>query len=82
MVYDGDLTASNNQLLSNSRHIQAVKQALIAIESAIEATCNVMPYDFIEVDTMDCLEYLGKITGETVEGDIVKQIFGQFCLGK
>lgn len=82
MVYDGDLTSSNNQLLSNSRHIQAVKQALKSIEAALKATSDLMPYDFIEVDTMDCLESLGKITGETVEGDIVKQIFGQFCLGK
>jgi len=82
MVYDGDLASSNNQLLSNSRHIQAVKEALKSIEGALEATANSMPYDFIEVDTMDCLESLGKVTGETVEGDIVKQIFGQFCLGK
>lgn len=82
MVYDGDISASNDQLLSNSRHIQAVKEALKSIDNALSATINKMPYDFIEVDTMDCLEYLGKITGETVEGDIVKQIFGQFCLGK
>lgn len=82
MVYDGDLTASNDQLLSNSRHIQAVKAALTSIDGALTATLNRMPYDFIEVDTFDCLESLGKITGETIESDIVKQIFGQFCLGK
>lgn len=82
MVYEGDISSSNNQMLSNSRHIQAVKQALSSISSAIEATDNRMPYDFIEVDTMDCMEALGKVTGETVENDIVKEIFGQFCLGK
>jgi tRNA modification GTPase len=82
MVYDGDISSSNEQLLSNTRHIQAVKEALKSIEAAHLATLNKMPYDFIEVDTMDCLDYLGKVTGETVEGDIVKQIFGQFCLGK
>lgn len=82
MVYDGDLSSANTQLLSNSRHIQAVKEALKSIENALEAANNSMPYDFIEVDTIDCLESLGKVTGETVEGDLVKQIFGQFCLGK
>ncbi len=82
MVYDGDISSSNEQLLSNTRHIQAVKEALKSIDAALTATVSKMPYDFIEVDTMDCLDYLGKITGETVEGDIVKQIFGQFCLGK
>jgi len=68
--------------LSNSRHIQAVKEAKTSIENALTAAKNRMPYDFIEVDTMDCLESLGKVTGETVESDIVKQIFGEFCLGK
>ncbi|MCH4891235.1 tRNA uridine-5-carboxymethylaminomethyl(34) synthesis GTPase MnmE [Acidaminobacter sp. JC074] len=82
MVYDGDISSSNDQLLSNSRHIQAVKAARTSIENALNATKDRMPYDFIEVDTLDCLESLGKVTGETVESDIVKQIFGQFCLGK
>lgn len=82
MVYDGDLSSSNDQLLSNSRHIQAVKAAKVSIENALRAAQDRMPYDFIEVDTMDCLESLGKVTGETIENDIVKQIFGQFCLGK
>jgi tRNA modification GTPase len=81
MVYEGDLKSSNT-MLSNSRHIQASKQALQSITSALTASQNRMPYDFIEVDTIDCLEYLGKITGETVESDVVKEIFGQFCLGK
>ncbi|MBN2797314.1 MAG: tRNA uridine-5-carboxymethylaminomethyl(34) synthesis GTPase MnmE [Clostridia bacterium] len=82
MVYEGDIHASNDQLLSNARHIQAVKQSLKSIEAAIHATQDNMPYDFIEVDTFDCLESLGKITGETIENDIVKEIFGNFCLGK
>lgn len=82
MVYDGDITSSNDQLLSNSRHIQAVKEAKSSIEQALNAAKDRMPYDFIEVDTLDCLESLGKITGETIENDIVKSIFGSFCLGK
>lgn len=82
MVYDGDISSSNDQLLSNSRHIQAVKAAKVSITNALSAAKDRMPYDFIEVDTMDCLESLGKVTGETIENDIVKQIFGQFCLGK
>lgn len=81
MVYDGDIQ-SNTQIISNSRHIQALKQAVISIDAALAAAESRMPYDFIQVDTLDCLEYLGKVTGETVESDIVKEIFGQFCLGK
>ena len=82
MVYDGDIKASDDNLLSNVRHIDAVKNALKSIKAAILAVKNHMPYDFIEVDSMDCLDFLGEVTGETIEEDIVKKIFSQFCLGK
>ncbi len=82
IVYEGDIKSSDENLLSNVRHIDAIKSALISIKGAINAAENRMPYDFIEVDSMDCLDYLGKVTGETVEDDVVKKIFGQFCLGK
>lgn len=81
-VYDGSVLQDGDHLLSNVRHIQSVKDALSSIKSAIKAVKDQMPYDFIEVDTLDCLESLGKITGETIESDIVKEIFGSFCLGK
>jgi len=81
-VYDGDISQAPDALLSNSRHIQGVKDALKSIQAALTAAENRVPYDFIEVDTLDCLEALGKITGETIENDIVKEIFGSFCLGK
>lgn len=82
IVYEGNINNSDDNILSNSRHIDAIKSGLISIESAIKATVDRLPYDFIEVDSMDCLDYLGKVTGETVENDIVKKIFGSFCLGK
>jgi tRNA modification GTPase len=81
-VYDGSVLQDGDHLLSNVRHIQSVKDALSSINSAILAVNDQMPYDFIEVDTLDCLESLGKITGETIESDIVTEIFSNFCLGK
>lgn len=81
-VYQGDISHDDQVLLSNARHIQGIKDALTSIQAALQAAKNNVPYDFIEVDTLDCLEHLGKITGETVESDIVKEIFGNFCLGK
>ena len=81
-VYEGDIAQDSEVLLSNSRHIQGLNEALLSIDAALSAAEDKVAYDFIEVDTLDCLEALGKITGETVENDIVKEIFGNFCLGK
>lgn len=82
MVYGTEIRQKESAYVSNSRHIQALEHAKAAIKKAVSSTENGLPYDFIEVDIRDAHEYLGKITGETVEEDLLTQIFGQFCLGK
>ncbi len=81
MIYQGDINAGD-AIVSNSRHIDLIKKSLQSIENALSAANANMAYDFIEVDVMNALESLGKITGETIEKDIVKEIFSNFCLGK
>ena len=41
-----------------------------------------MPPDCIVIDLRDAWEKLGEITGDTVGGDIINQIFTNFCIGK
>lgn len=82
MVFGGEVIRRENAYVSNIRHIRALEKAKAAIESAISATENGMPYDFIEVDTKETYEALGEITGETVEDDMMTKIFSNFCLGK
>lgn len=41
-----------------------------------------MTGDFLVIDLQSAWEKLGMITGETVEEDLLDQIFSQFCLGK
>ena len=41
-----------------------------------------MPEDFYSIDLMDAYEELGKVIGETVEEDLVNEIFSRFCMGK
>ena len=41
-----------------------------------------MPEDFYTIDLMNAYEELGKIIGESVEDDLVNEIFGKFCMGK
>ena len=54
---------------------QNAKQAIIALKSDL-------PVDIIAINIKEILENLGKITGETVSEDIIKEIFAKFCLGK
>ena len=41
-----------------------------------------MPEDFYSIDLMGAYEELGKIIGESVEDDLVDEIFSKFCMGK
>jgi len=49
------------------------------VEQSIE---NEMPEDFYSIDLMDAYEGLGTILGESVEEDLVNEIFSKFCMGK
>jgi len=78
----GDFKESNSKMVTNTRHIAALEKAYTSFRDALIGVKNEMPYDFLEVDIKNGYEYLGEITGDTVEADIVTKIFKNFCLGK
>lgn len=82
MVYGGSLKAKENGYVSNVRHMDALERAFNSINEALSAVSNLMPYDFIQVDLKNAYEYLGEISGDTIEDDLVTKIFSNFCLGK
>ncbi len=83
MVYGAKIKKGNeNPLISNVRHITALERAYEQTIDALRSVEGRMPYDFIEVDIKNIYEYLGEISGETIEEDIVSKIFSNFCLGK
>ena len=68
--------------ITNNRHKQAIRNMERCIENAVESIKNKMPIDVISVHIIECLNEIGKITGESVSEDIIKEIFKKFCLGK
>lgn len=82
MVYVGNVKSRDSSFITNVRHKNSLEKALKSILDGIEATEKNLPYDLIEVDIKDCYDYLGEITGDTVDDDIVDKIFSNFCLGK
>lgn len=82
MVLTQQVGSSENEIISNSRHIHLLETALKNVKDANQATQSRLPYDFIEVDIKDAILNLGKVTGESVESDLLNNIFSNFCLGK
>lgn len=75
-------TLNSQAVLTNARHKERVDRALEAIQKAMESYRQQMPLDCISYDLWQCGQYLGEITGESVQEDVLDEIFSRFCLGK
>ncbi len=82
VVFNREIAGNHDELVTNARHIALLDTALTNVSDALGAAQSGMPYDFIEVDIKEAIFNLGQITGESVEADLLKNIFGNFCLGK
>lgn len=78
----GRSDASGSALLTNTRHIELVRQSRAALKRALDSIEAGMPVDCAVVDLRDAWDLLGSITGDTVHDDMVTEIFSRFCLGK
>jgi tRNA modification GTPase len=75
--------SNNETIVTNSRHFEALNNALIAIMSVKEGIDLEISTDLFSIDIRECLRHLGAITGDyDVDKDILGHIFGNFCIGK
>lgn len=77
-----EINLDNEAIITNIRHKDIISNAIKECEKALEATKEKMPIDIIGIYIKDIMEDLGKITGESVSDEIIKEIFSKFCLGK
>lgn len=69
-------------IVSNIRHYEALKQAHEAVVRVINGLNDGISGDFLAQDIRECLHYLGEITGEISNDEILGHIFKNFCIGK
>ncbi len=81
MVWSGNVTASNQPVLTNIRHAQAIKEALKLLESA-RGSLNTTSGELIALELKEAINKLGLITGENFTEDLLDEIFSRFCIGK
>ena len=80
--FSGELEPGDLTYVSNVRHIQLLKQALAALEEAMNGMEAGMPIDLVQIDVTRTWQLLGEIVGDTVHDSLIDQLFSQFCLGK
>jgi len=69
-------------IVTNSRHFEALNSAKEAIERVKLGISAGISSDFIAQDIRESLHYLGLITGQITDDEILGNIFSKFCIGK
>ena len=77
-----EIVVDNEIILTNIRHKKLINEALENCKEALDVIEAGLPIDIIAINIKEILESIGKITGESVSEEIIKDIFSKFCLGK
>lgn len=73
---------SNETVITNSRHYDALVKALEELNKVQHGIDSNLSGDLLAIDLRQALYYLGSITGQVSEDDILGNVFANFCIGK
>lgn len=82
MFFEGNIDFNNEIFITNARQKNDIYEAYNSIKLVKNSIEDGMPVDFFSIDLMNAYEYLGRVIGESLEDDLVNQIFSKFCMGK
>ena len=82
LVYKGEVAGSEPMLVSNLRHIEALREAQKVIAGAINSVDNKLSLEFIAQDIKETVLHLDEISGKRFSEDLLDKIFSEFCIGK
>lgn len=82
LFFDGELQISSDSILSNIRHINALKEAKKVLLEVNESLKEKVFLDLIEVDLENVISHISEITGTITTEDILDRVFSDFCIGK
>lgn len=75
-------TDSNSVIITNSRHVSALKEALKNIDIALSGIEDKIDLSLVSIDIKNAWLNLGDITGNSDNEKIIDDIFSKFCVGK
>lgn len=69
-------------VVSNTRHYEALMLTEKALERVEDGLKDGISPDLLTADMRDAMYYLGSITGQISNEDILESVFSNFCIGK
>lgn len=69
-------------VVTNARHKEALDIACNAIDEARQSIARAVPVECVAEHLRQASDALGQIVGTVTTDDLLRQIFGRFCIGK
>lgn len=82
MMFHGRIDSDQEVMITSERHKNDLEECLTSLKCVKSSIEDDMPEDFFTIDLTNAYEYLGYIIGESLEDDLVNEIFKRFCTGK
>jgi len=82
LVWSGEIQAAMLEVMSNSRHKDALERARAATLHTAEALRAGQTLELAAMDLRIAVNAVGEIVGKTTTEDLLDRIFSQFCIGK
>jgi len=73
---------TESTIITNARHYHALKEVEKSLADIRKGLAEKLPGDLLSPDIRRSLQYLGEITGEVSNEDMLDYIFSKFCIGK
>lgn len=80
-VLEGQVRTEST-VVTNARHYHALKEVERSLTDIRRGLDEKLPGDLLALDIRRCLHYLGEITGQVSNEDMLDFIFSRFCIGK
>jgi tRNA modification GTPase len=77
-----NIAIQGDVVVSNARHYEALQNALKSIINIKMGLENELSGDLLSVDINEALHFLGEISGEITNDELLGNIFSKFCIGK
>lgn len=78
----GKLPTSQSVIITHTRHVSHLKEALEGLNRVEEGIELQQPSDILALDLRQVITSIGEITGEISADDLLDSIFRDFCIGK
>ncbi|TAM94097.1 MAG: tRNA uridine-5-carboxymethylaminomethyl(34) synthesis GTPase MnmE [Chitinophagaceae bacterium] len=80
-VISGDISTEDT-LITNTRHVEVLRKILQSLRDIRDGMDRGIPGDLLALDIRHCLHYIGEITGEVSNKEVLDYVFSKFCIGK